>query len=191
MMKKSLAVMCAVLLVFLFAACGRSGDDKESSNPEQPSGEESGESVENTESTESAPEESTPAEEPAEGTDAQAPEDGGASGGYEEGWSQEMEDLKAAVVEALDGDYWPDTAMLPDMLEMTFGLTADMYEDYMAEAPMISANVDTLLIVRAKDAGLSGGDHGQLCGLRAARRGYHPGCGGGRRSRSRHVPGNQ
>ena len=62
-----------------------------------------------------------------------------------------MEDLKAAVVEALDGDYWPDTAMLPDMLEMTFGLTADMYEDYMAEAPMISANVDTLLIVRAKD----------------------------------------
>lgn len=145
MMKKRFVVMCVVLLVFLLAACGRGGEDKESSNTEQPSG---GESVE---STESAPEESSPTETPADGEGAQTPEDGGASGSYEEGWSQEMEDLKAAVVEALDGDYWPDTAMMPDMLEMTFGLTADMYEDYMAEAPMISANVDTLLIVRAKD----------------------------------------
>ena len=148
MMKKSLAAICVVLLVFLLAACGRGGEDKESSNPEQPSG---GESVESVESTESAPEESAPAKEPADSGETQNPENGGASGGYEEGWSQEMEDLKAAVVEALDGDYWPDTAMMPDMLEMTFGLTADMYEDYMAEAPMISANVDTLLIVRAKD----------------------------------------
>ena len=58
---------------------------------------------------------------------------------------------KDAAVEALDGDYWPDTALLPDMLEMTFGISSDMYEDYMAEVPMISENVDTLLIVRAKD----------------------------------------
>lgn len=146
MMKKRFVAMCVVLLVFLLSACGRGGEDKESSNPEQPSG---GESVEST--AESAPEESAPTEEPVDSGEAQAPENGGASGGYEEGWSQEMEDLKAAVVEALDGDYWPNTAMLPDMLEMTFGLTADMYEDYMAESPMISANVDTLLIVRAKD----------------------------------------
>ena len=145
MMKKRFVVMCVVLLVFLLAACGRGGEDKESSNTEQPSG---GESVE---STESAPEESSPTETPADGEGAQTPEDGGASGSYEEGWSQEMEGLKSAVVGQLGDDYWPNMPLLPDMLEMSFGITSDMYDDYMAEMPMISANVDTLLIVRAKD----------------------------------------
>ena len=42
-------------------------------------------------------------------------------------------------------------ALQPDMLEMSFGITSDMYDDYMAEMPMMSAHVDTLLIVKAKE----------------------------------------
>ena len=48
-------------------------------------------------------------------------------------------------------EYWPNMPMDGEMLNMLCGITADMYDDYMAESPMISANVDTLIIVRAKE----------------------------------------
>lgn len=67
------------------------------------------------------------------------------------GWSSEMQQIKDAVVEVLGDNYWPDTAMPPEMLEGNFGISSDMYDDYLAESPMISANVDTLLIIKAKD----------------------------------------
>lgn len=67
------------------------------------------------------------------------------------GWSSEMQQIKDAVVEVLGEDYWPDMAMTPEMLEGNFGISSDMYDDYLAESPMISANVDTLLIIKAKD----------------------------------------
>lgn len=70
---------------------------------------------------------------------------------YEDGWTEEMEGIKTAVVETIGDNYFPDMALMPDMLEMQFGITADMYDDYFAEVPMISANVDTLLIIKAKD----------------------------------------
>lgn len=70
---------------------------------------------------------------------------------YEEGWTEEMEGIKTAILEQVGDNYFPDMALMPDMLEAQFGITADMYDDYFAEMPMISANVDTLLIIRAKD----------------------------------------
>ncbi len=153
MMKKRLVAMCcAVALALLLAGCGGDGGKESSSG----SGEDSVQ-----ESTESAPAESAAPEEsdPADSGEAQAPEGDGTQGSEGgdapdsagEGWSQEMEDLKAAALEAAEGGYWPEMALEPDMLEMSFGITADMYEDYMAEMPMMSAHVDTLLIIRAKD----------------------------------------
>ena len=41
--------------------------------------------------------------------------------------------------------------MLPDVLEMWVGITPDLYEDYLAESPMISTNVDTLIVIKAKE----------------------------------------
>ncbi len=68
-----------------------------------------------------------------------------------EGWSEEMAGLRAAVVDAVGQDeYWPDMPMDGEMLNMLYGITSDMYDDYMAESPMISTNVDTLVIVKAK-----------------------------------------
>lgn len=159
MMKKRLVALCAVALAFLLAGCGGDGGKESSSGSGENSVQESVESTESTESTESAPEESLPEEsaapeesDPADSGEAQEPEGGDAPEGAAEGWSQEMEDLKAAAVEAAEeGGYWPDMALEPDMLEMSFGISADMYEDYMAEMPMMSAHVDTLVIIRAKD----------------------------------------
>ena len=36
------------------------------------------------------------------------------------------------------------------MLNETYGVSARLYDAYLGEAPMISANVDTLLIIHAK-----------------------------------------
>lgn len=70
---------------------------------------------------------------------------------YLEGWTEEMQSIRTAVTDAMGEDYWPDSAMTPDLLEMFLGITPDMYDDYLAESPMISTNVDTLVIVKAKE----------------------------------------
>lgn len=67
------------------------------------------------------------------------------------GWSEEMESLKQAVVAVLGENYYPDSQIYPEILEANFGVSPDMYDDYMGEMPMISANVDTMIIIKAKE----------------------------------------
>jgi len=62
-----------------------------------------------------------------------------------------MAALKQSIAGALGDQYWPDMMLDAEMLEGFFGITPDMYDDYMAEMPMMSTNVDTLLIIKAKD----------------------------------------
>lgn len=139
-MKKLVVYLCVGVMMFGLTACG-GGDDRN-----------------NTQSTEQTVE-SQPAvtEAPAatpEATEAPAATEEGATGGYMDvsnGWSEEMNTIKTAVVDALGESYWPNTAIIPEMLEGTFGITPDMYSDYMGEMPMISTNVDTLLIIKAND----------------------------------------
>ena len=63
----------------------------------------------------------------------------------------EMAVIKDAIVEELGDDYWPNMPLDSEMLEGFIGVTSDMYEDFLAEIPMISTNVDTLIVVRAKE----------------------------------------
>lgn len=135
-MKKSVLYLCAGILVMGLTACGGKGEDGSASG--NSSVESTG--TQGTEQTGGA----ASAENP-EGSGGDAAQPG------EEGWSEEMAGLRAAVVEAVGQDeYWPNMPMDGEMLNMRCGITADMYDDYMAESPMISANVDTLIIVRAK-----------------------------------------
>lgn len=60
-------------------------------------------------------------------------------------------DLKQAVVDVLGEDYWPNTEVPEEMLGTSFGITSDMYDEYIAEMPMISTNVDTIIIIKAKE----------------------------------------
>jgi hypothetical protein len=76
----------------------------------------------------------------ADGSDANAPK-----------WSPEMEKIRTAVVTALGDMYWPNAAISPEVLKEGFGVAPDLYDDYMAESPMVSVNIDTLVIIKPKE----------------------------------------
>lgn len=142
-MKKAVTFVCMIALCMALAACGKNNQNAESSNQQSQATLESAQ-TQGTEAT--------------EGTEATQETEGTATEGTEEvvpeigvnGWSQEMEALKTAVVDKLGENYWPNMPVTPDIMEGLFGITADMYEDYLAEMPMISTNVDTLVIIRPK-----------------------------------------
>lgn len=131
-MKKITVLLCAGGLLLSLAACGNKDDGLAESTQQSTTS-----TAESTESqTQTASEQETVTAEPDMDT--------------AEGWSEEMTAVRDAIVEALGENYWPNTKITPEMLEGSFGITADMYEDYMGEMPMISTNVDTLLIIKAK-----------------------------------------
>lgn len=129
-MKKLFVTLCIGFTVCCLAGCG-SGNDKNNGQTQSSTQSSIADTAENT-------------IEPTTGIDDEPFDISG-------GWSSEMQQIKDAVVEVLGDNYWPDTAIPPEMLEGNFGISSDMYEDYLAESPMISANVDTLLIIKAKD----------------------------------------
>lgn len=148
-MRKRILCLCAGMLALTFAACGSRGD--------MGSLEESG----------------TGESGSAQGTGVSSGDSSGQTGSGEtsdegeifSGWSEEMASLRAAIAEELGDDYWPDMAIPAELLEMSYGLTPDMYEDYMGEMPMLSMNVDTLLIVKAAE--------GQADAVEKALKDYH------------------
>lgn len=62
-----------------------------------------------------------------------------------------LEEMKQAVVDALGENYWPNATIPADALDRVYGLEKDMYDEVLAEMPMITTNVDTMILVRAKD----------------------------------------
>ena len=65
----------------------------------------------------------------------------------------EMSAIRQAVVDVMGENYWPNTEMPAEFLE-GYGLTADMYDEFFGEMPMISVNVDTLIVIKAKEGQL-------------------------------------
>lgn len=59
--------------------------------------------------------------------------------------------LAEAAAEELGEDYWADMELAPEYLDDWYGISDDMYEEYYGQTPMISANVDSLIVVKAKD----------------------------------------
>lgn len=127
-MEKLIVCLCAGAVAVSMAACGNGGRTENDSMAESRTEESSG-----------------------PGDRDQSSAEAGAGHNYEEGWTEEMERVKSAILNTVGDNYFPNMALMPDMLEEQFGITADMYDDYLAEMPLISANVDTLLIIRAKD----------------------------------------
>lgn len=143
-MKKLVVCLCTGMMIAGLTACG--GND---ANDGQSSSAVGSSAVGNSAATNSTVENPTTASTGAATTESSSEES--IDHNYEEGWTEEMEGVKAAIVEELGDNYFPNAPLFPDMLENIFGITADMYDDYLAELPMISTNVDTLVIVKAKE----------------------------------------
>ncbi len=148
-MKKMIAYFCTGIMIVSLAACGNGDKTGDGQNSASGSQTESG-AVAGNQTGGGAGDQS------GSSSDAGDTTQGGSAAGdsghdYEEGWTEEMESIKTAVQDELGDNYFPNMPLMPDMLEAQFGITADMYDDYFAEMPMISANVDTLLIIKAKD----------------------------------------
>lgn len=59
--------------------------------------------------------------------------------------------LVESVAAELGEEYWPDMVLAPEYLDEWYGISSDMYEDAYGQTPMISANVDALIVVRADE----------------------------------------
>lgn len=51
----------------------------------------------------------------------------------------------------LGDEYWADMELAPEYLEDWYGISSDLYEEYYGQTPMISANVDALIVVKAAE----------------------------------------
>lgn len=136
-MKKLVLYLCAGLLVLGLSACGGKPEEESSSGGGQTESSTQGSGAEDSQVSSGTESEESGADDAQIGAD---------------GWSEEMAGLRAAVVDAVGQDeYWPDMPMDGDMLNMFYSIEPELYEDYMAESPMISANVDSLVIIKAKE----------------------------------------
>jgi len=140
MMKKLAVLLMAAALVLGLAGCGNKNEENDG-----------GQAGGSQESSASAMESPSPTESP---TPSQ-PEDGQQTAEEpsqmpEESISGQMSAIRQAVVDVLGDNYWPDTLITAEYLE-GYGLTDEMYADFFGEVPMISANVDTLIIIQANE----------------------------------------
>lgn len=71
-------------------------------------------------------------------------------------------DIDAAVAEQMGEDYWA-SAEFTEVEHL--GLTEDMYTDFVYKSPMISVNIDTLIVVKAAE--------GRVEDVRTALENYH------------------
>lgn len=134
-MKKLTVLLLVAAMSVSLIACGNNQDENQGSSVPTESTQES-ESLE--ESTEESQQESSIEESQEESVSDEV--------GTETGISEKMVELRQAVVDALGDNYFPQTALPMEFLE-GFGLTADMCDDFFGEMPMISTNVDTLIII--------------------------------------------
>lgn len=95
-----------------------------------------------------SPELTTTATQP-EGSGDQDKDDGQDGNGGSEADEGAAQKILDAIKQAYGDDYIPDTPIPEELLSGSYGLDPESYTEVAAEMPMISANVDTVIIVKA------------------------------------------
>lgn len=62
-----------------------------------------------------------------------------------------MSEIRDAIVSILGDNYWPDKKLTKEELETETGISADMYEDYLAEKQSVETDIDMIIIIKAKE----------------------------------------
>ena len=60
-----------------------------------------------------------------------------------------LSEIHQAVKDAYGEDYYPDSSYLEDTFFEQFGINPDIVEEYIAECPQISVNIDTFVAVKS------------------------------------------
>ena len=88
----------------------------------------------------------------AEGADMTSEREETAGTGALGGESNNISALKSIIIDTIGKqNYYPDVAVEAEQLEEIFGITSEMYRDFLGEVCQDGTNVDTLLIIEAKD----------------------------------------
>ena len=137
-MKKLLVLLSVSVLALGIAGCGNAADREDDRNQSQ--------------NQETDQQENIPTPDPTQSPEISDTETGGSANDhdYSQGWTDEMNAVKTAITDELGDNYFPNMPLDPDLMEELLGITYDMYDDYLAEIPMISTNVDTLIVVKAR-----------------------------------------
>lgn len=141
-MKKTALFICMITIFISLAACGRNDNNANNNNNNNNDNNASSSINANNESSSHITTSEPVVDNETETTVGTE---------QETAWSKEMETIKAAVVKALGDNYWPNFKITSKELEEQYGITPDLYDDYMGEVPMINTNVDTMIIVKAKE----------------------------------------
>lgn len=141
MKKRVLAAVLAAAMVMSLAACGKKSQNEEQSKETQ--------SQVQTETQQESESQETQIQESSDVQEETAPES--TQVGEEEVILSSLEHIREAVATELGDNYWPQMPFDSMMLEMMYGVTPDMYEAFLAEGPMMSAHVDALIVIQAKE----------------------------------------
>lgn len=124
-MKKIISIMLILASLAAFASCGNGGNGNDTSADTSTSGTTTGET--SADSTETS------------ATETSAPTSGVSAA-----------DIGKAVADEFGDEYIPDMDIPADYLDSTYGVKPEWYDDFFGQMPMISANVDTFIAVKAK-----------------------------------------
>lgn len=134
MKKLIILLITAAMLTAMTAGCSDNG----------------GQAPESSTTTAEAPAEPTPEETP-DASEDETPEDPEESTAPEEESDSTTDAVLQQIKDAYGEDYLPNMPIDSELLESIYGISPDMYVEYSGEAPMISAHVDTVIIVKAAD----------------------------------------
>ncbi len=137
-MKKLAVFLLTATLILGLAGCGNGNGENDGS---QTGGSQESSVADTAPESVSEPESQPESDRQPEADSSQMPEDG---------ISEQMSAIRQAVVDVLGDNYWPDTQIPAEYLE-GYGLTSEMYADFWGEMPMISVNVDTIIVIRANE----------------------------------------
>lgn len=155
-MKKLTVLLCTLALSVCVMACGNNAEENQTNeqgnaNVENSTGETAGDAT-TEDATQNDASGDTTTGNTTEGNNSNAGDSvsNGDSVSAGDSSTTNIATIKQAVVDELGENYWPNTEMPAEFLE-GYGLTSDMYNTFFGEMPMISTNVDTFIVIEAKD----------------------------------------
>ena len=135
--KRVMAIILATGMVMSLAACGSDSDAP---------GQNGSVTENNTTGNENSSNENT-----ANGENSTGADDNSAGSGATVDNTVSIDAIHTAVKEAYGENYLPNMLLSEDDIQLTLGIEPSWYEEIIVELPMISAQVDTFIAVKATD----------------------------------------